>query len=302
MLACKSSACAANLEARKKVWVGRWNNPDAPGSARWLLYIFSMLRLALFSALFTTLTALPVMAQESRPAATAATRIPPASPSVQAAPSSPSYYYPPAGSLQPPLSAREVCRNLRSGLSGTDIAQDVRERGFLGGFSQDEAADARAAGASPEWVAALQSGRFTVSPSYAQRQSEDVTGAPMSATTAGDPTPISGRRGGRRRPTQTQRDAVPSSQQVEAERVLANARLQQAAEDAERQRQAGLAATNERAIAIKEREDRQRFENMKARVDWESRERAAYNANGGWYYNGYWYAHRSGSKGHYYYY
>lgn len=156
-----------------------------------------MTRSVVFAAFFA-FSALPAPAQENRPAAAAPLAVAPAK-------VEPAYYYPPAGSSQPPLSAREVCRSLRSGLSGLEVAQDVRERGFLGGFSQDEAADARAAGASPELVAALQAGRFTVSPGYTQRHSEAAAGG-----TAAMPTrPASSTGSSRhRRPAQTQGTAA----------------------------------------------------------------------------------------------
>ncbi len=180
-------------------------------------------------------------------------------------------YYPPPGSLQPPLTAVEVCRALRSGLSGAEVAQDLRERGFTGGFSNDEAADARAAGVSAELVAALQAGRFTVSSAYAHRYFEQ---------------------------------AAKSQQTREANAWKAEAYMQQqqSAREAERRYQAAIAAENGRAVAAKERNDRQRFENMKAQADWESRQRQNYNANSGWWYNGRYYPHRYWSGGQWVYY
>ncbi len=250
-----------------------------------------MTRAALFSA-FVFAAALPVAhAQVERPAAepvlAAPTATSPASPSArkrrgQPAEATPpvapapakveaAAYYPPPGSLQAPLTAADVCRSLRGGLSGPEVAQDVRERGLIGAFGDDEAADARAAGAAPEFIAALQAGRFTVSSAYARRSSEQAA---------------------------KDRQAVGAS----AWRAEAAAQAQAADREGELRRQGQIAAENNRAIAAKERGDKQRWEDMKARADWESRQRAANNANDGYLSNGVWYSHRSGSRGHYYYY
>lgn len=73
--------------------------------------------------------------------------------------------------------------------------------------------------------------------------------------------------------------------------MLANVRQQRQAEEAERQRQAALAAKNEHAIAIKEHADQQRFENVKAKADWEQKQRESYNVNSGYLWHGRWYSY-----------
>ena len=72
------------------------------------------------------------------------------------------------------MTAADVCRSLRGGLSGAEVAQDVRERGLVGTFGEDEAAYTRAAGAAPDFISALQAGRFTVTAAYARRYAEQV--------------------------------------------------------------------------------------------------------------------------------
>lgn len=210
-------------------------------------------------------------------------------PTMTAPAPAPAYYYPPPGnSLQGPMTAAEVCRALRAGLSGPEVVQDVRERGFLGSMNADEAADARAAGAGPELVAALQAGRFTVSPGYTQRRAEAAAGTPARTTAAPTTTNGSGRRRGRSTASSRAPDPGLTPQQQEAERVAANFRARQEAEEADHRRLADLAARNERAIAIKEAADQRRFEKMKDRADWESSRRERHNTNG-YLYGGRWY-------------
>lgn len=147
----------------------------------------------------------------------------------------------------------------------------MRERGLVGTFGDDEAADARAAGAAPDFIAALQAGRFNVSPAYARRYAEQAAKG---------------------------RQAVDSN----AWRAEASAHAQADERESERRRQWQIADQNGRAIATKEWEDKKRFEDMKAQADWESRQRQIHNANDGYWHEGRWYAHRSGSRGHYRYY
>ena len=252
--------------------------------------LMGMNRVILLSAFVATACLPRVSAQEARPATSvsasagapapgATVTAPPAAGSrpgsngavIAFTPATAAAYYPPAGSSQAPLSASDVCGALRGGLSGPEVAQDVHERGFVGALSDDEAADARAAGAAPDFIAALQAGRFTVSPAYARRHAEA---------------------------------AAKNHRAVEANawRAEASAHAQTEEREIERRRQGQIAAENNRAIAAKERDDKQRFENMKAQADWEQRQRDAYNSNDGYYYNGVWYKHRAGSRGHYRYY
>ena len=242
-----------------------------------------MTRITLFAAVAGAALLSPagVHAQDNRPVAAptaVVTPVPVAQPqsagttvtSVQT-PAPATAYYPPVGSLQPPLTAAEVCRSLRGGLSGAEVAQDVRERGFTGPLSDDEAADARAAGAAPEFIAALQAGRFTVSSTYARRYAEQ---------------------------------AAKNQRAVEANawRAEASTRSQVWERESELRRQGQIAAENNRAIAAKEREDKRRFENMKAQADWESRRRQEYNTDDGYYWHNHWYSGRywSGGSWHYY--
>ena len=223
-----------------------------------------MCRVALFFLLVVSATLSIAEAQEAQPpstplpglpSATAATRSPRVQPvssisSAQAAPVT--AYYPPPDSLHGPLTADDVCRSLRGGLPGAEVAQDVRERGLVGAFGDDEAADARAAGAPPELVAALQSGRFAVSAAYARRYAEQAT---------------------------KRQRAV----EVNAWRAQAATKAQADERENESQRQSQLAAANNQAAVAKEQEGQQRFERMKDKADWEQRQREAYNANSGYW-------------------
>ena len=51
-------------------------------------------------------------------------------------------------------------------------------------------------------------------------------------------------------------------------------------------------------MAAKELEDQHRYERMKDKADAEQRDRDAYNANGGYWYQGAWYPYRSSSRRH----
>lgn len=106
----------------------------------------------------------------------------------------------------------------------------------------------------------MQAGRFTVSPAYARRYAEQAA---------------KGRR----------------ATEANAWRAEAAARAQMGERENELRRQGQLADVNNRAIAAKEREDKQRFETMKAKAEWESRRRENYNASGGFWYGGRWYSY-----------
>lgn len=118
-----------------------------------------------------------------------------------------------------------------------------------------QAADARAAGASPEFIAALQAGRFTVSAAYARRYAEQAA---------------------------KQQKAVEAS----AWRAQAATKAQADEREKESQRQNQLIEANNRAAAAKKFEDQHRFERMKDKADAEQRQRDMDNANNGYWYNG----------------
>lgn len=221
-------------------------------------------------ALFTSLTILVALStawtQEAQPTSTPRPELSSAAttrgasvqitPPAQVAPVA--AYYPPPDSLQGPLTADDVCRSLRGGLSGAEVAQDVRERGLVGVFGEDEAADARAAGASPEFIAALQAGRFTVSDAYARRYAKQVTKRQKGA-------------------------------EANAWRAEAATKAQADEREKETRRQSQLADTTNRAAAAKELEDQHRFERMKDKAGAEQHQRDVDNANSGYWSNGTWY-------------
>ncbi len=138
----------------------------------------------------------------------------------------------------------------------------MRERGFTGAFSNDEAADARAAGASAELVAALGAGRFTVSADYAQRYAAQAA--------------------------QSQQAKATHAWRAQAYRQL---------QGDEQRFQATIVADNVRAIIARERENYQRSENMKAQADWAAQQRGSSTLNNGDWYHGRWYASRFWSSG-----